>query len=99
ERIPFIWSRMGFTKKVTARNLFRYKQRMLMTVIGVAGCTALLLTGFGLSDSISGIAEIQFGEYNLQDAVVSLNPDAKEEDKNSYQQTIESQKEIKKTLL
>ncbi|MBA5771180.1 hypothetical protein H3285_32580, partial [Escherichia coli] len=57
ERISFIWKRMNFTSKVTARNLFRYKQRMLMTVLGVAGCTALILTGFGLRNSISDIAK------------------------------------------
>lgn len=68
ERIPFIWSRLKFTHKVTARNLFRYKKRFLMTVVGIAGCTALLVTGLGLRDSISAIVDKQFGEiftYNL----------------------------------
>ena len=69
ERIHFIWSRMGFVEKVTARNLFRYKKRLLMTIIGIAGCTALILTGFGLKDSISGLVDKQYGEimkYDLQ---------------------------------
>ena len=61
ERITPIWKRMKFTHKVTARNLFRYKKRFLMTTIGVAGCTALLVAGFGLHDSFSDIADRQFG--------------------------------------
>ncbi|PKM72311.1 MAG: hypothetical protein CVU91_09945 [Firmicutes bacterium HGW-Firmicutes-16] len=60
ERITPIWKRMKFTHKVTARNLFRYKKRFLMTTIGVAGCTALLVAGFGLHDSFSDIADRQF---------------------------------------
>ena len=69
EKIHFIWRRMGFIEKVTARNLFRYKKRFFMTVIGIAGCTALILTGFGLKDSISGLVDKQYGEimkYDLQ---------------------------------
>ncbi|MBU3087551.1 ABC transporter permease [Clostridium gasigenes] len=68
ERIPFIWNRFNFSKKVTARNIFRYKKRFFMTVIGIAGCTALLLAGFGIKDSIEAIVEKQFGEvykYNM----------------------------------
>ncbi|MFR8670405.1 MAG: hypothetical protein ACLVD7_10160, partial [[Clostridium] leptum] len=68
EKITLLWSRLSFIHKVTARNLFRYKKRFLMTVVGIAGCTALLLTGFGLQDSISDIVNLQFGEvlqYNL----------------------------------
>ncbi|MEG2082730.1 MAG: FtsX-like permease family protein, partial [Oscillospiraceae bacterium] len=72
ERITFIWKRMKFTYKVTARNLFRYKKRLLMTVVGIAGCTALLVTGFGLHDSISDIVNKQFGEIFTYDASISL---------------------------
>lgn len=81
ERIGFLWKRMSFTHKVTARNLLRYKKRFFMTVIGIAGCTALLLTGFGLRDSISDIVGIQFGQlqkYNL--AVVVRHPDDEQTD-------------------
>ncbi|UHP11267.1 FtsX-like permease family protein [Listeria marthii] len=82
ERIQFIWKRMNFTSKVTARNLFRYKQRMLMTVLGVAGCTALILTGFGLRNSISDIAKMQYGQIMKYDAAVyqdmSAPPTAKD---------------------
>lgn len=83
ERIKPLWSRMSFTYKVTARNLFRYKQRMLMTIIGVAGCTALLVMGFGIRDSISGLGQRQFGEilhYNvLTVSQNNLTPQEKEE--------------------
>ncbi len=69
ERIGFLWKRLSFNSKVTARNLFRYKKRMLMTLIGIAGCTALVLTGFGIKDSISDIVSNQFNiiyKYNVQ---------------------------------
>lgn len=72
EKIPFIWKHMNFTSKVTARNLFRYKARFMMTVIGVAGCTALIVAGFGLKSSISTIAEKQFGDLYKYDAVMAL---------------------------
>ena len=80
ERIPFLWNRFSFTQKVASRNLFRYKGRMLMTIIGVAGCTALLLTGSSLSDSISNIGSIQYGEINQYQAIVSENTDADDSD-------------------
>ena len=73
ERIPFIWNRMNFTSKVTARNIARYKARFFMTVIGVAGCTALILTGFGLKNSISSISDKQFGEIYTYDMIAILN--------------------------
>jgi putative ABC transport system permease protein len=72
ERIGFIWKRMKFTQKVTARNLFRYKSRFFMTVIGVGGCTALLLVGFGLNDAITTIGNKQFGEIYTYQASVNL---------------------------
>lgn len=62
EKIPFIWKKLSFTSKVTIRNLFRYKKRFFMSVIGIAGSGALLVTAFGLNDSIFGIIEKQFGD-------------------------------------
>lgn len=62
ERISFLWSRFSFNWKITARNLFRYKKRGFMTIVGVAGCTALLLVGFGLRDSMNGVVQKQYGE-------------------------------------
>lgn len=69
ENINWLWSKLKFTQKVTARNIFRYKKRFLMTIIGVMGCTALILTGFGIRDAISKMIPSQYGEifkYNLQ---------------------------------
>ena len=69
EHIGPLWKRMNFSAKVTARNLFRYKKRLCMTVAGIAGCTALMLTGFGLRDSVQHIVSYQFEEldrYNVQ---------------------------------
>lgn len=72
EHIGPVWRRMRFTHKVTARNLFLYKKRFFMTVVGIAGCTALLVTGFGLHDSISDIVEKQFDELAHYQMLVSL---------------------------
>lgn len=90
EYLPFVWNRFTFTQKVASRNLFRYKRRMLMTLFGVAGGTALLLTGYGLSDSIADIGDIQFGEINLYQAIVSENTDASDAQIDEYNETLES---------
>jgi putative ABC transport system permease protein len=76
EVIPFIWGLLNFIQKVTARNLLRYKKRLFMTVIGISGCTALLLTGFGVRDSIAGITDIQFGEVNHYNMTVTFTESA-----------------------
>ena len=73
ERIPALWNMLNFTAKVSARNIFRYKKRMLMTSIGIAGCTALILTGFGLKDSISDIVGLQYNDLWHYDALVVLD--------------------------
>lgn len=70
EYVPFIWKRFSFTQKVTARNIFRYKQRMLMTIFGVVGSVALLFAGRGILSSLSGISHRQFGEIITYDAIV-----------------------------
>ncbi|QSX09381.1 FtsX-like permease family protein [Alkalibacter rhizosphaerae] len=75
ERFTLLWDRMSFIQKVTARNIFRYKRRFLMTVIGIAGCSALLLTGFGIRDSVNAISDVQFDEVFLYDGVVVADPD------------------------
>lgn len=80
ERITPLWKHMNFLTKVTARNLFRYKARFFMTVIGVAGCTALIIAGFGLKHSISIIADRQFNEITNFDAVFALSEPKTEED-------------------
>ncbi|WP_165248268.1 FtsX-like permease family protein [Adlercreutzia sp. ZJ141] len=70
ERVTPLWRRVSFSWKVTFRNLFRYKKRLFMTVIGIAGCTALLLTGLGLQNSINDIIDKQYGELVSYNAVV-----------------------------
>ena len=71
ERISFIWKRLSFLQKVTARNIFRYKKRFFMTIIGIAGCSALLVAGFGINDSISDIVNQQYNVIFHYDATVS----------------------------
>ncbi|GAX08559.1 antimicrobial peptide ABC transporter permease protein [Secundilactobacillus silagincola] len=75
ERITPLWRRMSFNQKVSYRNLFRYKSRMWMTIIGIAGGTALILTGFGLNDSIGSTASQQYGQIFHYSATVSLAHD------------------------
>ncbi len=87
ERMPFIWKHLKFTQKITARNVFRYKKRLFMTVIGIAGCTALVFTGFGLRDSIASIVSKQYGEIRNYDFELTLKDeltDKKIEELNSY---------------
>lgn len=75
ERIPFIWKRMKFLHKVSARNILRYKRRMIMMIIGIGGCTALLITGFGISDTIKPILDYQYSEIETFDeSITFINP-------------------------
>lgn len=73
ERMPFIWKRLNFNQKVTMRNLFRYKKRFWMSVIGIAGCTALIMLGFGVKNSVSDIIPSQYEEVYKYDALIKLN--------------------------
>ena len=75
ERLPFIWNHMKFLHKVSVRNIFRYKKRFFMMILGISGCTALLFTGFGLRDSISNFADVQYGNIITADAQMTFNPD------------------------
>ncbi len=78
EKIPFVWKRLSFTRKVTVRNLFRYKKRIFMTILGIAGCTALTMAGFGIYSSISVILDKQYSEIFNYDLIVVLDSDAGE---------------------
>ncbi len=74
ERISIIWNKLSFTSKVTVRNIFRYKKRFLMTIIGIAGCTALIFSGFALKESVSSLLPSQYGnifQYDIE--AISLN--------------------------
>lgn len=75
ESVPFVWKRLSFTWKVTFRNLFRYKKRFIMTIVGIAGCTGLLLTGFGIKNSISNILNYQYDNINRYDTIIGLADD------------------------
>lgn len=80
EHIRPVWRRLSFTWKVTFRNFFRYKKRLVMTVIGIAGCTALLLTGLGLHDAINDIIDIQYGEIIHNNVVITVDEDASDDE-------------------
>ncbi len=99
EKIPFIWSKLNFTQKVTVRNIFRYKKRFLMTIIGIAGCTSLITAGFGLRDAISSMIPSQYGEifkYNLE---ISLKDGlTQNETQEAYTETV-NRNEIKNSML
>ncbi|WP_461615068.1 ABC transporter permease [Clostridium sp. Marseille-QA1073] len=99
ERIKFIWKRMSFTEKVTARNIFRYKKRFFMTIIGVAGCTALLITGFGLKDSIVAVTEKQFGEIYTYDLKGYLRESIQEDKEYLFMDELKDYDEIEDSLL
>lgn len=73
ERIGFIWNRLKFLQKVSVRNLFRYKKRFFMMIVGISGCTALLVTGFGIKDSISGTVGEQYDEIQTYDVLISFD--------------------------
>ena len=79
EKVPFIWRRLSFSQKVTVRNLFRYKKRVLMTIVGIAGCAALVLTGYGLKDAINDIVQNQFQRVFRYDLLAGYNADGEKE--------------------
>lgn len=88
EHVGPLWRRMSFSWKVTCRNIFRYKRRFLMTLIGISGCTALMLVGFGLHDSIWDIIDNQFGTIQHYNTVVSLDANATDGDLESVRRML-----------
>lgn len=97
ERISFIWTRLSFNYKVTARNIFRYKKRMLMTIIGVAGCTALVFMGFGIRDSIGDILPKQYQELFRYDTIILFDDDGDQQELALYKEGLEKDKRISKS--
>lgn len=98
ERIPFIWKHLNFSHKVTVRNIFRYKKRFLMTIIGIFGCTSLIVTGFGIKDSIKTIVPSQFGKvfsYNMQ---VSVKDDISEETEQKLVDELRENSQVQKAI-
>lgn len=88
ERITPLWKRLNFNYKVTFRNIFRYKQRMIMTILGISGCMAILVTGFGLKDSNVGIIERQFEKLWNYEAMVILDENTINEEMKEYNDTL-----------
>ncbi|WP_249029681.1 FtsX-like permease family protein [Tannockella kyphosi] len=94
ERIPFIWKRLSFNRKVTMRNIFRYKKRFIMSVIGIAGCSALIVTGFGLRDSIAQVVTVQFGDIWHFDATISYSESVGQQDVDELEELLIEQGSI-----
>ena len=89
ERLHFIWKRLSFTHKVTARNLFRYKQRMLMTIFGVAGSVALLFAGLGIQSSVRGVSKRQFQEILSYELIVAKKTNASSQESKELTNRLE----------
>ena len=89
ERVSFVWKRLNFLQKVSVRNVFRYKKRFFMMIIGISGCTALLVTGFGIKDSIKNIARKQYEEIHVYDLSISLQEDYRADKEKEAIQVIE----------
>ena len=73
EKVTFIWKRLKFLQKVSARNLVRYKKRFIMMILGISGCAALLVAGFGIKDSVANIADYQYGEIQIYDIGITYD--------------------------
>ena len=95
EKISFIWSRLSFLRKVTFRNIFRYKIRMLMTIFGVAGCLTLMFIGFGIRYGVINISNEQFKVINKVDIAATYNPYIDNESVEKLQKEIDNNKNIK----
>ena len=95
EKIPFIWSRLSFLRKVTFRNIFRYKIRMLMTIFGVAGCLTLMFIGFGIRYGVINISNEQFKVINKVDIAATYNPYIDNESVEKLQKEIDNNKNVK----
>lgn len=90
ERITPLWNRMSFLNKVTARNIFRYKKRFLMTIFGIMGCMALLICGFAIRDSVHALSVMQYNDINRYDVLAVVN----QEDFDASLQTLEEDTRI-----
>lgn len=99
ERIGFIWKRLTFTRKVTVRNVFRYKKRFLMTITGIAGCTGLIIAGFGLRDCITGMVPGQYGDVFNYQVEVTFKSDIPLDKKNSEVERIKKLDEVNDLLI
>ena len=94
EKITFIWKKLSFHYKVTMRNIFRYKKRFLMSIIGIAGCTALIITGFGIKSSVSQVSDLQYEKILKYDATVRLEDKVSLTDAKKYQSQLLKRDEV-----
>lgn len=101
ERVTFIWSRLRFLHKVSARNIFRYKKRMVMMILGIGGCTSLVLAGFGINDSIAGIADHQYSMIEKYDMTVAfsekIDDDLRDKFESEYEKYIDNTAVLQQT--
>ncbi len=88
ERVPLIWNRLSFLWKVTVRNIFRYKARVLMMILGIGGCTALMMTGMGINDSIRNVVDYQFSEISLYDFTVTFASELDAEEQAQFMESV-----------
>ena len=84
EKITFIWSRMKFLHKVSVRNIIRYKKMFFMMILGISGCTALLVTGFGVKDSVTNVADMQYGQVQIYDMSITFKDGVKQDEKDIF---------------
>lgn len=99
EKIKFIWNKLSFTRKVTIRNVFRYKKKFLMTIIGIAGCTGLIIAGFGLQDCITNMVPNQYEKIFKYQVEVTFNDDSSIEQITTDSQSIAKLEGVTDTLL
>ena len=98
EYIPFIWKRLKFSSKVTVRNVFRYKKRMFMTILGISGCTGLILAGFGLKDCITNLVPNQYEKIFNYQVEVTLNDNLNVDELDSVYEQVNELDEVNKAL-
>jgi putative ABC transport system permease protein len=98
EKITFIWKRLSFNQKVTMRNIFRYKKRFFMSVIGIAGCTALIITGFGVKYSVSTLADKQYGEVWLYNAEIGYSDELNEDKAKEVENQLKENNNVKNVV-
>lgn len=90
ENVTFIWGRMKFLHKVSVRNIVRYKKRFFMMILGISGCTALLVTGFGIKDSVTNVADMQFDEIQIYDIGITFSDGVQQEDMDMMEEQSEN---------
>lgn len=86
EKITFIWSRMKFLHKVSVRNIIRYKKRFFMMILGISGCTALLVTGFGIKDSVTNVADMQYDQVHIYDMSITFKDGVEQSKKDMLEE-------------